>query len=143
MHCTAHSDNHSRMQTNCILNPTNFWAVLFDFYICTIVIDSHTLCINSILQVPAAYVPVDPESPPHLSAHVMMQCCLRYILIQRDFDLSKVSLSVVLQGLGSYQLMWTKQGCVNSFIVGMPLKQKCTNFICPGQSSPSWTKFAS
>ncbi|KAK6493094.1 beta-alanine-activating enzyme isoform X1 [Huso huso] len=45
--------------------------------------------ILGILQVPAAYVPVDPEAPPHLSAHVMMQCCLRYILIQRDFDLSK------------------------------------------------------
>ncbi|XP_041081198.1 beta-alanine-activating enzyme isoform X2 [Polyodon spathula] len=45
--------------------------------------------ILGILQVPAAYLPVDPEAPPHLSAHVMMQCCLRYILIQSDFDMTK------------------------------------------------------
>ncbi|XP_028658083.2 LOW QUALITY PROTEIN: beta-alanine-activating enzyme [Erpetoichthys calabaricus] len=42
--------------------------------------------ILGILQVPSAYVPVDPDSPPQLSSHVMKQCCLRYILVQNDIS---------------------------------------------------------
>ncbi|KAG2465572.1 ACSF4 enzyme, partial [Polypterus senegalus] len=42
--------------------------------------------ILGILQVPSAYVPMDPDSPPQLSSHVMKQCCLRYILVQNDIS---------------------------------------------------------
>nr|XP_044986196.1 beta-alanine-activating enzyme [Jaculus jaculus] len=39
--------------------------------------------ILGILQVPAAYVPIDPESPPSLSTHFMKTCNLKYILIEK------------------------------------------------------------
>ncbi|XP_010857961.1 PREDICTED: acyl-CoA synthetase family member 4 isoform X3 [Bison bison bison] len=39
--------------------------------------------ILGILQVPAAYVPVDPDSPPALSVHFMKKCNLKYILVEK------------------------------------------------------------
>ncbi|XP_055444620.1 beta-alanine-activating enzyme isoform X4 [Bubalus kerabau] len=39
--------------------------------------------ILGILQVPAAYVPVDPDSPPALSIHFMKKCNLKYILVEK------------------------------------------------------------
>ncbi|KAM6150709.1 beta-alanine-activating enzyme isoform 2-T2 [Erethizon dorsatum] len=39
--------------------------------------------ILGILQVPAAYAPVDPESPPSLSTHFMKKCNLKYILVEK------------------------------------------------------------
>ncbi|KAM9742224.1 beta-alanine-activating enzyme isoform 4-T5 [Dama dama] len=39
--------------------------------------------ILGILQVPAAYAPVDPDSPPALSIHFMKKCNLKYILVEK------------------------------------------------------------
>ncbi|XP_020746308.2 beta-alanine-activating enzyme isoform X5 [Odocoileus virginianus] len=39
--------------------------------------------ILGILQVPAAYAPVDPDSPPVLSTHFMKKCNLKYILVEK------------------------------------------------------------
>ncbi|NWR29938.1 ACSF4 enzyme, partial [Tachuris rubrigastra] len=40
--------------------------------------------ILGILQVPAAYSPVDPDAPPTLSAHFMKKTKLQYILVEND-----------------------------------------------------------
>ncbi|XP_049911381.1 beta-alanine-activating enzyme [Epinephelus moara] len=40
--------------------------------------------ILGILQTPAAYVPLDPEAPGHLSARVMTQCGLKYCAVKTD-----------------------------------------------------------
>ncbi|XP_032190257.1 beta-alanine-activating enzyme isoform X2 [Mustela erminea] len=40
--------------------------------------------ILGILQVPAAYAPVDPDSPPALSIHFMKKCNLSYILVEKQ-----------------------------------------------------------
>ncbi|KAM7157633.1 beta-alanine-activating enzyme isoform 1-T1 [Molossus nigricans] len=40
--------------------------------------------ILGILQVPAAYAPVDPDSPPALSIHFMEKCNLKYILVEKQ-----------------------------------------------------------
>uniref|UniRef100_A0A2K6MDI9 Beta-alanine-activating enzyme n=1 Tax=Rhinopithecus bieti TaxID=61621 RepID=A0A2K6MDI9_RHIBE len=39
--------------------------------------------ILGILQVPAAYVPIDPDSPLSLSTHFMKKCNLKYILVEK------------------------------------------------------------
>ncbi|XP_075799044.1 beta-alanine-activating enzyme isoform X1 [Microtus pennsylvanicus] len=39
--------------------------------------------ILGILQVPAAYAPVDPDSPPSLSAYFMKKCHLKYVLVEK------------------------------------------------------------
>lgn len=40
--------------------------------------------ILGILQFPAAYAPVDPDSPPVLSTHFMKKCNLKYILVEKQ-----------------------------------------------------------
>ncbi|XP_067453656.1 beta-alanine-activating enzyme isoform X1 [Thunnus thynnus] len=40
--------------------------------------------ILGILQLPAAYVPLDPDAPGLLSARVMNQCCLKYCAVKTD-----------------------------------------------------------
>ncbi|XP_053510931.1 beta-alanine-activating enzyme isoform X2 [Artibeus jamaicensis] len=40
--------------------------------------------ILGILQVPAAYAPIDPDSPPALSTHFMKKCNLKYILVEKQ-----------------------------------------------------------
>lgn len=40
--------------------------------------------ILGILQVPAAYAPVDPDSPPALSTYFMKKCNLKYILVEKQ-----------------------------------------------------------
>ncbi|XP_045041816.2 beta-alanine-activating enzyme isoform X2 [Desmodus rotundus] len=40
--------------------------------------------ILGILQVPAAYAPIDPDSPPALSTHFMRKCNLKYILVEKQ-----------------------------------------------------------
>ncbi|XP_022419374.1 beta-alanine-activating enzyme isoform X4 [Delphinapterus leucas] len=40
--------------------------------------------ILGILQVPAAYAPIDPASPPALSIHFMKKCNLKYILVEKQ-----------------------------------------------------------
>ncbi|XP_008831521.1 beta-alanine-activating enzyme isoform X2 [Nannospalax galili] len=39
--------------------------------------------ILGILQVPAAYAPIDPDSPPSLSTHFMKKCNLKYVLVEK------------------------------------------------------------
>ncbi|XP_028711534.1 beta-alanine-activating enzyme isoform X1 [Peromyscus leucopus] len=39
--------------------------------------------ILGILQVPAAYAPIDPNSPPSLSTHFMKKCDLKYVLVEK------------------------------------------------------------
>lgn len=41
-------------------------------------------CLNSILQTPAAYVPLDPEAPGLHCAGVMNQCGLQYCAVKTD-----------------------------------------------------------
>lgn len=40
--------------------------------------------ILGILQVPAAYAPIDPDSPPSLSTHFMKKCRLNYVLVEKN-----------------------------------------------------------
>ncbi|KAM6221716.1 beta-alanine-activating enzyme isoform 2-T2 [Rhynchocyon petersi] len=40
--------------------------------------------ILGILQVPAAYAPIDPDSPPTLSTYFMRKCNLSYILVEKS-----------------------------------------------------------
>uniref|UniRef100_A0A8C3WMY6 Beta-alanine-activating enzyme n=1 Tax=Catagonus wagneri TaxID=51154 RepID=A0A8C3WMY6_9CETA len=40
--------------------------------------------ILGILQVPAAYAPIDPDSPPGLSVYFMKKCNLKYILVEKQ-----------------------------------------------------------
>ncbi|XP_066135430.1 beta-alanine-activating enzyme isoform X2 [Saccopteryx bilineata] len=40
--------------------------------------------ILGILQVPAAYAPIDPDSPPALSVHFIKNCNLKYILVEKQ-----------------------------------------------------------
>nr|KAF6391107.1 aminoadipate-semialdehyde dehydrogenase [Pipistrellus kuhlii] len=40
--------------------------------------------ILGIIQVPAAYAPIDPDSPPALSTHFMKKCNLKYILVEKQ-----------------------------------------------------------
>lgn len=39
---------------------------------------------NSVLQFPAAYVPLDPTSPPLCILRMMKKCSLNYCLVQTD-----------------------------------------------------------
>ncbi|CAH6887826.1 Aasdh [Phodopus roborovskii] len=39
--------------------------------------------ILGILQVPAAYAPIDPDSPPSLSTHFIKKCGLKYVLVEK------------------------------------------------------------
>ncbi|XP_053259085.1 beta-alanine-activating enzyme isoform X1 [Podarcis raffonei] len=40
--------------------------------------------IIGILQVPAAYSPIDPDAPPNLSAYFMKKCNFQYVLVEKD-----------------------------------------------------------
>lgn len=42
------------------------------------------LLFDSILQAPAAYVPLDPEAPGLLCARVVKQCGLQYCAVKTD-----------------------------------------------------------
>ena len=44
----------------------------------------YIFCFFRILQVPAAYAPIDPDSPPALSTHFMRKCNLKYILVEKQ-----------------------------------------------------------
>ncbi|XP_069780714.1 beta-alanine-activating enzyme isoform X2 [Narcine bancroftii] len=41
-------------------------------------------CMLGILQAGAAFCPVDPESPPTLSAYFIQMCKLKYLIVQKD-----------------------------------------------------------
>nr|XP_033800622.1 beta-alanine-activating enzyme isoform X2 [Geotrypetes seraphini] len=40
--------------------------------------------VHRILQVPAAYCPIDPEAPPHLSSYLMRKYNLKYVLVDHN-----------------------------------------------------------
>lgn len=48
------------------------------------------LCFIRILQVPAAYSPIDPDAPPTISTYFMKKSNLQYILVEND----KINVSV-------------------------------------------------
>ncbi|XP_045140070.1 beta-alanine-activating enzyme isoform X4 [Echinops telfairi] len=71
--------------------------------------------ILGILQVPAAYAPIDPDSPPTLSTYFMKKCNLKYILVDRkqidkfisSYDtLNSDTFSVEHNGLVLVKLGW-------------------------------------
>lgn len=55
---------------------------------------------SSILQSPAAYVPLDPEAPGRLSARVINRCGLRYCAVKTD--LLQVNRSHVVAARSSF-----------------------------------------
>ncbi|KAJ7326716.1 hypothetical protein JRQ81_016475 [Phrynocephalus forsythii] len=48
--------------------------------------------IIGILQVPAAYAPIDPDAPPSVSAHFMKKCNFRYVLVE-DSQVNKFTVA--------------------------------------------------
>uniref|UniRef100_A0A8C3IMG4 Beta-alanine-activating enzyme n=1 Tax=Chrysemys picta bellii TaxID=8478 RepID=A0A8C3IMG4_CHRPI len=72
--------------------------------------------ILGILQVPAAYSPLDPDAPPVLSNYFMKKCNLRYILVENDkinkFKISHAgwfyqsSFAIDDVGLTLFQINW-------------------------------------
>ncbi|XP_006113560.2 beta-alanine-activating enzyme [Pelodiscus sinensis] len=72
--------------------------------------------ILGILQVPAAYSPLDPDAPPMLSTYFMKKCNLRYILVENDkinkFKISHAgwfcqsSFAIEHVGLTLFQINW-------------------------------------
>ncbi|XP_034628164.1 beta-alanine-activating enzyme isoform X7 [Trachemys scripta elegans] len=72
--------------------------------------------ILGILQVPAAYFPLDPDAPPVLSNYFMKKCNLRYILVENDkinkFKISHAgwfyqsSFAIDDVGLTLFQINW-------------------------------------
>lgn len=73
--------------------------------------------ILGILQVPAAYSPIDPDAPPVLSTYFIRKCNLRYILVENDkikkFQMSHVgwfscnSSAVEHMDLTLFQTSWS------------------------------------
>ncbi|XP_038254643.1 beta-alanine-activating enzyme isoform X2 [Dermochelys coriacea] len=72
--------------------------------------------ILGILQVPAAYSPLDPDAPPVLSTYFMKKCNLQYILVENDkinkFKISHAgwfyqsSFAIDHVGLTLFQINW-------------------------------------
>lgn len=48
------------------------------------------MCFIRILQVPAAYSPIDPDAPPAISTYFMKKSNLQYVLVEND----KINVSV-------------------------------------------------
>ncbi|XP_067386761.1 beta-alanine-activating enzyme isoform X2 [Emydura macquarii macquarii] len=73
--------------------------------------------ILGILQVPAAYSPLDPDAPPVLTTYFMKKCNLQYILVENDkinkFKLSHAgwfgqsSFAIDHVGLTLFQINWS------------------------------------
>ncbi|XP_019381580.1 PREDICTED: acyl-CoA synthetase family member 4 isoform X2 [Gavialis gangeticus] len=91
--------------------------------------------ILGILQVPAAYSPVDPDAPPVLSTYFMKKCNLQYILVENDkvkkFRIShsgwflQNSSAIEHIGLTLFQTNW-KDDYVNIHLVGAKDKNETT-----------------
>ncbi|XP_031198668.1 beta-alanine-activating enzyme isoform X2 [Mastomys coucha] len=81
--------------------------------------------ILGILQVPAAYVPIDPDSPPSLSTYFMKKCDLKYVLVEKrqvnkfksshETVLNYDTVSVEHKDLVLFRLHW-ESGEVNSVL---------------------------
>ncbi|XP_027532241.1 beta-alanine-activating enzyme isoform X3 [Neopelma chrysocephalum] len=102
--------------------------------------------ILGILQVPAAYAPVDPDAPPTLSTYFMKKTNLQYILVENDkinkFRMSHVgcfshdSSTIEHIGLTLFQ-MSSSNTDLNSQVDDM--KSKCEPFKAVGNSQPEYT----
>ncbi|NWU74848.1 ACSF4 enzyme, partial [Onychorhynchus coronatus] len=102
--------------------------------------------ILGILQVPAAYSPVDPDAPPTLSTYFMKKTNLQYVLVENDkinkFQMSHVgcfshdSSTIEHIGLTLFQ-MSSSSTDLNSQVDDM--KSKCEPFKAVGNSQPEYT----
>ncbi|XP_075400395.1 beta-alanine-activating enzyme isoform X2 [Tenrec ecaudatus] len=102
--------------------------------------------ILGILQVPAAYAPIDPDSPPTLSTYFMKKCNLKYILVDRkqidkfisSYDtLTDDTFSVEHNGVVLVKLDWknTEANLKPSDGKEQYEKEKTENRKSPGSSS--------
>ncbi|NWI56383.1 ACSF4 enzyme, partial [Calyptomena viridis] len=102
--------------------------------------------ILGILQVPAAYSPIDPDAPPTLSTYFMKKSNLQYILVENDkinkFRMSHAgcfyhdSSTIEHIGLTLFQ-MSSSNTDLNSQVEEM--KSKCEPFKAVGNSQPECT----
>ncbi|NXK31855.1 ACSF4 enzyme, partial [Piprites chloris] len=102
--------------------------------------------ILGILQVPAAYSPIDPDAPPTLSTYFMKKTNLQYILVENDkinkFQMSHVgcfshdSSTIEHIGLTLFQISSSNTD-LNSEVDDM--KSKCEPFKAVGNSQPECT----
>ncbi|NWI93187.1 ACSF4 enzyme, partial [Pitta sordida] len=102
--------------------------------------------ILGILQVPAAYSPIDPDAPPTLSTYFLKKSNLQYILVENDkinkFQRSHVgcfyhdSSTIEHIGLTLFQ-MSSSNTDLNSQVEEM--KSKCEPFKAVGNSQPECT----
>ncbi|KAM9660688.1 beta-alanine-activating enzyme [Morphnus guianensis] len=102
--------------------------------------------ILGILQVPAAYSPIDPDAPPMLSSHFMKKSNLQYILVENDkinkFRMSHVgffyhnSSTIEHIGLTLFQ-MSSSNADLNSLVDSV--KSKYEPFKAMGNSQPGST----
>ncbi|NXM73901.1 ACSF4 enzyme, partial [Serilophus lunatus] len=102
--------------------------------------------ILGILQVPAAYSPIDPDAPPTLSTYFMKKSNLQYILVENDqinkFRMSHVgcfchdSSAIEHIGLTLFQ-MSSSNTDLNSQLEEM--KSKCEPSKAVGNSQPEYT----
>ncbi|NWR91018.1 ACSF4 enzyme, partial [Furnarius figulus] len=102
--------------------------------------------ILGILQVPAAYAPVDPDAPPTLSTYFMKKSNLQYILVENDeikkFQMSHVgwfshdSSTIEHIGLTLFQMSLSNMD-LNSQVDDT--KSKCEPFKAVDNSQPDYT----
>lgn len=81
--------------------------------------------ILGILHIPAAYAPIDPDSPPSLATHFMKKCGLKYVLVEKrqitkfksshETVLNYDTVSVEHKDLVLLRLHW-EDGAVNSVL---------------------------
>ncbi|XP_051472492.1 beta-alanine-activating enzyme isoform X2 [Apus apus] len=99
-----------------------------------------------ILQVPAAYSPVDPDAPPMLSTYFMKKSNLQYILVENDkinkFQMSHVgwfyhnSSTIEHIGLTLFQMSWSNAD-LNSQVDDVQSKYELSKAM--GVSQPGYT----
>ncbi|NXA22767.1 ACSF4 enzyme, partial [Ibidorhyncha struthersii] len=102
--------------------------------------------ILGILEVPAAYSPIDPDAPPMLSAYIMKKSNLQYILVENDkinkFQMSHVgwfyhnSSTIEHIGLTLFQIS-SSNADLNSQVGDV--KSKYEPFKAMGNSQPGYT----
>uniref|UniRef100_A0A8C5X0A7 Beta-alanine-activating enzyme n=1 Tax=Malurus cyaneus samueli TaxID=2593467 RepID=A0A8C5X0A7_9PASS len=102
--------------------------------------------ILGILQVPAAYSPIDPDAPPTISTYFMKKTNLRYILVENDkinkFQMSYAgcfqhnSSAIEHLGLTLFQ-MSSSDTDLSSQVDNM--KSECEPFKAVGDSQPGYT----
>ncbi|XP_068042880.1 beta-alanine-activating enzyme isoform X2 [Anomalospiza imberbis] len=102
--------------------------------------------ILGILQVPAAYSPIDPDAPPTISTYFMKKSNLQYILVENDkinkFQMSHAgcfyhnSSAIEHIGLTLFQVSSSNTDFSSE---GGNIKSKCEPFKAVGSSQPGYT----